>query len=139
MALSAFSEKAKKPRDADVMKILGRSGTHWKSIVESVAADFKPLDQTWGYAGADWGWSLRLKQKKRTILYLTPCHKYFVAGLVLGGKAVQAARRSDLPKMVLENIAKSKKYAEGTGVRIEVRNKSDREAVLALASIKMAN
>ena len=139
MALSAFADKSKKPNEADLMKTLGRSGGHWKAIVDTVSADFAPLDLSWGYAGAAWGWSLRLKQKKRTVMYLTPCERHFIAGLVLGDKAVRAARRADLPKTVLQIIAQSKRYAEGTGVRIEIRNKKDREAVLALASIKMEN
>ncbi len=84
-----------------------------------------------------WGWSLRLKQKKRAIVYLTPCAKYFLAGFALGEKAVQAAQESALPDSVLEVIENAPKYPEGRGVRLEVRTKKDCEAVKLLAGIKM--
>jgi hypothetical protein len=80
-----------------------------------------------------------LKQKKRTVLYMTPYRKHFLVGVVLGGKAIKAARASDLPAEVMKIIEEAKKYAEGTGVRLEIRNKKDLEAVKKLAAIKMAN
>ena len=114
-----------------------------KEIVDvqigQVEADYPPLDQSWGYSGAAWGWALRLKQKKRTIMYLTPCKRYFLVGFALGEKAVRAAHSSSLRKSTLDIIDSAKKYAEGRGVRIEVRTKSDREEIIRLASIKMDN
>jgi hypothetical protein len=40
---------------------------------------------------------------------------------------------------VLKVIDEAPKYAEGRGVRLEIRNKKDLEAVKELAAIKMAN
>jgi hypothetical protein len=72
-------------------------------------------------------------------VYLTPCEKHFIAGFALGEKAVQAAEAAGLPKRVLEIIHDSKKYAEGRAVRLDIRNKSDRDVVLRLVSIKAEN
>ena len=80
-----------------------------------------------------------MKQKKRTVLYMTPCERYFLASFALGEKAVQAAHQSDLPDSVLNIIDSARKYAEGRGVRLEVRSKKDLENVKELAAIKMAN
>ena len=91
------------------------------------------------FSGEKWGWSLQLKRKKRTILYMTPCKKHFLAGFALGEKAVKAAHESDLPGSVLTLIDSARKYAEGRGVRIEVRTKKDLESTQKLAAIKMAN
>ncbi len=139
MALSAFDDKSKKPGASDLEKMLGRSSAHWNALIAHIASDYAPLEQTWIFAGASWGWSLRLKQKKRTVLYMTPCKKHFLVGFVLGERAVKAAHESTLPEPVLTLIDGAKKYAEGRGVRIEVRNKKDRDAVMKLAAIKMAN
>jgi hypothetical protein len=86
-----------------------------------------------------WGWSLQLKKKKRTILYMTPCKKHFLVGFVLGEKAVKAAHESELPEALLALIDSAPKYPEGRGVRIEVRTKKDLEAIKQLAAVKMAN
>ncbi len=102
-------------------------------------AKYDPLAEDWGFAGQNWGWSLRLKHKKRTVLCLTPCKRHFLVGLAFGEKAVKAAHQSDLPAPVLNEIDDSKKYAEGRAVRLAVKAKKDRIAAEKLAAIKMAN
>ena len=139
MALSAFDDKSKEPQAGELKIILGRSSAHWDSLVAHIAAEFPPLDKSWGFSGAKWGWSLRLKQKKRTVLYLTPCRKHFLVGFALGEKAVKAAHAVPLPASILAVIDNAPRYAEGRGVRVEVRNKKDLEAVTGLAAVKMAN
>ena len=92
MALSAFDDRSREPQAADLKSTLGRSSTHWDSLISHVEAEYAPLDKTWNFAGVKWGWSLRLKQKKRTVLYMTPCNRHFLVGFALGEKAVAAAR-----------------------------------------------
>jgi hypothetical protein len=139
MALSAFDDKSKAPQTNELKKILGKTAGHWDSLREHIASEYAPVDETWNFAGANWGWSLRLKQKKRTVLYMTPCKGHFLVGFVLGEKAVKAAHRSALPETVLALVDGAKKYAEGRGVRIEVRSKKARDDAEKLAAIKMAN
>lgn len=59
--------------------------------------------------------------------------------LPLGEKAVKAAHESDLPISVLKVIDGATKYAEGRGMRLEVRSAEDVRNVEKLAVIKMAN
>ncbi len=139
MALSAFDDKSKKPQASDLKRALSRTSAHWDNLITHIAAEYPPLDKTWNFSGANWGWSLRLKQKKRTVLYMTPRRGYFLVGLVLGEEAVKAAHGSTLPDSVLTVIDGAKKYAEGRAVRIEIRNKKDLENAKKLSSIKMAN
>ncbi len=139
MALSAFSDKSRQPGVDELEETLGRTRVHWNRLVTHIAARYAPLDETWNFAGAKWGWSLRLKRKKRTVLYMTPCKKHFLVGFVLGEKAVQAARETDLPRSVLTVIDEAKKYAEGRAVLLEIRNQRDLEVAKRLAEIKMAN
>ena len=139
MALSAFDDKSKKPGAGDLEKMLGRTSAHWDDLKTHIAAEYSPLDETWNFAGAKWGWSLRLRQKKRTVLHMTPCKGYFLVGFALGEKAVKAAHDSRLPDSVLTVIDEAPKYAEGRGVRLEVRTAQDVRNVEKLAAIKMAN
>jgi len=139
MALSVFDDKARKPRDSELADVLGRTKKTWDDLQAALSREYDPIVAEWGFAGQNWGWSLRVKHKKRTILYLTPCKRYFMAGFALGEKAVKAAHKGDVPDAVLSLIEGAKKYAEGRGVRLEVRNKKDVSAVTKLAAIKMAN
>ena len=139
MALSAFDDKSKVPTADDLEKMLGRTSTHWFNLIKHAASEYPPLEDKWNFAGEKWGWALRLKQKKRTILYMTPCKGYFLTGFVLGEKAVKAAHDEGLPDPILDAIDQAPKYVEGRGIRIEVRIKKDFDNVKKLAAIKMAN
>lgn len=139
MALSAFDDKSQQPAAGDLQKMLGRTAGHWEDLRTHLAAAYAPLDETWQYPGAKWGWSLRLRRKKRTVLHLTPREGHFLVGLALGEKAVAAAKDRSLPESVLTLIDQAPKYAEGRGVRMEIRTKKDREAAKQLAAIKMGN
>lgn len=138
MALSIFTDKATEPGPDDLTTVLGRTSSHWDSLVEHIAAEFAPLEMTWIYPGTSWGWSLRLKQKKRAVLYMTPCDGHFLVGFALGEKAIAAAHESSLPEPVLELIDNAPRYPEGRAVRIEVRKKADIESVKKIAVAKMS-
>jgi uncharacterized protein DUF3788 len=80
-----------------------------------------------------------LQLKKRNIVYLGPRQGYFVAAFALGDRAVAAARNSGLPPEVMRNINESKRYAEGTAIRIDVKKRADVNVVKMLAKTKIEN
>jgi len=139
MALSAFDDKSKEPLRGELTEVLGQATHLWDQLISNVRSRFDPLTEVWGFSGKKWGWALRLKHKKRAVLYLTPSDECFYAGFALGQKAVGAAHDSDLPPSVLDIIDNSQKFAEGRGVRLEVRSDNDVQSVIKLAEIKMAN
>ena len=139
MALSAFDDKSSPPRHDELAATLGRAFVSWNELRRIIASKFTPLSEEWGFTSKSTGWGLRLKQPKRTVLYMTPCKGYFLASFALGEKAVKAAHESDLPASILEIIDSAKKYAEGRGVRLEVRSAKDVRNVEKLAVIKMKN
>lgn len=139
MALSAFDDRSKQPAAVELREVLGRTSARWDDLIGHLAAEHAPIDASWGFAGANWGWSLRLKRRKRTVLYMTPCLRHFFVGFALGDKAVDAAHRSGLPDETLELIDGARKYAEGRAVRLEIRNRKDLEIAKKLAAIKLAN
>jgi hypothetical protein len=138
MALSAFDDRQRRPGAPELQQVLGRSRASWELLLDRLAAAHAPLEQTWTYSGSRWGWGLRLRHRRRTILHLTPQRGRFLAGFALGEKAVQAAHESRLPEHVLEQIDGAPRYAEGRAVRLEVRNQRDVAHVVKLAAVKMA-
>jgi hypothetical protein len=139
MALSAFDDKSKLPQDDDLAAMLGSTFAFWNELKNLIALKFAPLSIEWGFTSKKTGWGLRLKREKRAVLYMTPCKDYFLVSFALGEKAVKAAHESDLPITVLKTIDNARKYAEGRGVRLEVRSAEDIRNVEKLAAIKMAN
>jgi hypothetical protein len=139
VALSAFDDKSRPPADAELAATLGKASTHWDELRRLVASRFPPLSEDWGFSSQSTGWGLRLKQEKRTVLYMTPCRGHFLASFALGEKAVKAAHESTLPAPILEAIDGARKYAEGRGVRLVVKTARDVKNVERLAVIKMAH
>ncbi|MDH4195925.1 MAG: DUF3788 domain-containing protein [Candidatus Aminicenantes bacterium] len=139
MAFTGFFEKSKSPTDKDLAEALGPAIGLWHELRRLIAQQFVPLTEEWVFGGKNYGWSLRLKQKKRAVLYMKPLPGYFLASFAFGEKAVQAAHQGDLPASVLKTIDDAPKYPEGRAVRMEVKSARDVRAVLKLAAIKMAN
>ena len=124
MKPNAFVGKKSQPSRQEVAAALGSSNELWEKLI----ADLH-LDPEWNSYSPKAGWSLKLKQKKRTILYLGPCEGSFRAAFVLGDKAIAAAKSSELPKRVLKMVAEAKKYPEGWAVRFEEVAAEDLESI----------
>lgn len=138
MALSVFDSKDHAPGAAALQAALGRTAPLWDALVAHVSADHAPIRPVWNFAGEKFGWSLRLVQKDRVVLYLIPQRAHFLAGIVLGEKAEAAARAQGLPEPIVALLDAAPKYAEGRGVRVPVHARADLLAVRVLARAKMA-
>ena len=136
--VNAFIGRTKAPTEAEVDAAVGATAALWKELVSWMAEQGAAI-QEWNSYSPKAGWALKLKQKKRTIVYLGPCDGCFRVAFVLGDKAVAAARKSDLAKSTLKIIDEAPRYAEGTGVRLIVKAAKELAAIKKLALIKMAN
>jgi hypothetical protein len=139
MSPNAFIGKAEKPTDAELTAALGQARATWDQLIDDLADECGVVGQEWNSYSRKAGWSLRLKREQRNIVYLSPCQGCFLVSFALGDKAVKAALQSKLPPPVIKIINEAKRYAEGTGVRLEVKAPKDIAAVKTLASIKLAN
>jgi hypothetical protein len=134
---NAFVGKKTKPTAADLTKALGPAKALWDQILDELKEECPRSE--WNSYSVKAGWSLKLKKKDRTILYLGPLVGKFRVAFVFGDKAMRAAREAGLPKPVLKILDEANKYAEGTGIRFEVTSAADVEVVKKLAAIKLAN
>ena len=135
---NAFIGKATQPTLDELVSALGPAAIVWQELVDWFAEQ-KVVDQEWKSYSPKVGWSVRLKVKKRNIIYLTPCASCFIVGLIFGGKAVAAARQADLSKSTLKLLDEAPRYPEGTGLQLTVKSSKDLAAIRKLALIKLAN
>jgi len=137
MALSAFDDPSQPPSADELRHTLGPSADLWSALLQHVQSACAPLSELWNHSGAKFGWSLRLKQKDRVILYLTPQRGGFLVGLVLGERAAQSAEAGALPPLALAALTAAPKYAEGRGIRLSVTSSAALKAVQALLAFKL--
>lgn len=123
--------------DDELRVRLGPSFRIWEELIARLTGAFQPLTHEWKTYSQKSGPTLRLLQKKRALLYLIPRQECFDVSVVLGPRAVEAAKASDLPGSVIREIESAKPYPEGTPVRIEVRNDAAIESILRLVRIKL--
>jgi hypothetical protein len=135
---NAFVDRKTPPSAKDLAATLGDSREAWKEL--TVWLTGKGIScQEWHSISPKYGWALRPKLKSRNILYMSPCASCFRVSLVLGDRAVAAARASDLPKAVLKDIAGARRYAEGTGIPPLIKTAEDLAPVRTLVEIKLQN
>jgi hypothetical protein len=135
---NAFIGKTTLPTAEEVVAVLGPTAVVWKELIDWLSEQ--------GIANPEWnsyspkaGWSLRLKVKKRNIVYLAPCKGCFRVMFIFGDKALTAARQSNLSKSTLKLLDEAPRYPEGTGLRLTVKSSKDLAAIRKLALIKLAN
>ncbi|MGO9337944.1 MAG: DUF3788 domain-containing protein [Terracidiphilus sp.] len=136
---NAFISHAEQPTAEEVTIALGPTAKLWDQLVNSFTKELGVTAQEWHQTSPKYGWALRLCVKKRRIVYLSPCSGCFRVALVLGDKAIAAARKGNLPPTLIETIDESPRYPEGTGVRLVVRKRADLGGIVELAAIKQAN
>jgi hypothetical protein len=135
---NAFTGWSKQPTDQEFASALGAAKNLWEELVRGLGDELR-INSEWGSSSLKTGWSLRMKHKDRIILYVIPNAGSFHAALVLGDNAVKAAKETPLPPRITKIISESRRYAEGTGVRIPVRGRDDLIAIRQLARIKLEN
>lgn len=138
MPFTKFIEMVNPPDDNEIAAALEKAKTHWDDLKKHLSENYPDCSEEWKKSGKKYSWGLRLISKKRAILYLIPNEKFFTAALVLGPKAVAAARQSDLPPNILNDIENAKQYAEGRPLRLDVRQAADLKLVKKIAEIKMS-
>ena len=127
------------PTQAELNKVLGSSKVLWQRLLGELARDLKLTTTEWNTSSPRRGWSFRVKQGDRIIIYLSPLEGAFHACFVLRDKALRAALASDLPPAAIERIGSASKCAAGTGVRMDVHNLEDIAVVKKLAEAKLKN
>ena len=138
--INAFIGKEGQPTDGEIADALASTAGLWNEFVQWMADKEGVTEQEWkGIIVKKYGWSLRLKQKKRNIVYLSPGEGCFMVSFVLSDKAIKIAKETKFPKAVGEVIAAAPRYPEGNGVRLLVKRSADLRPIQKIAAIKLAN
>lgn len=137
--ISIFQDKATKPTNEDLIAKLDSTYNLWTRIKDFVLEKYPNGLSEWNYPGKKYGWSYRIKDKRRAIIYFLPRDKYFKVAFVFGQKAVDSIMESDISLEIKNELQQAKKYAEGRGIRIDVNNDLILPDIKKLVEVKLAN
>jgi len=140
MDISIFPDKAVKPSETDLEPCLGaNSYAHWKKIRDYVISQYPNATEEWNYPGKKYGWSFRIKDKKRAILYFLPRDQHFKVAFIFGKKAMDQVLKSDVSPEIKTDLKNARAYAEGRGIRIDVTTEETLKDIERLVQIKLAH
>ncbi len=124
METSIFTEKSVVPTEQTLSLALGGTYPFWKQVRNLVFEKYPSAVEEWNYPGQKYGWSFRIKDKRRAILYLLPRDNFFKVAMVFGQKATDKILASGVHERIKAELRSARVYAEGRGIRIEVRDDS---------------
>jgi len=136
---SIFLDKNSTPTLPDLKRGLKTTYSIWKTIEDFTLKNYPGAVGEWSFSSEKFGWSYRIKDKKRVLVYLLPRDGFFKAAFVFGQKALDQIYSSDVSKSIKTELETAKKNAEGKGIRIEVKDKNILEDIKRLILIKIGN
>jgi Protein of unknown function (DUF3788) len=139
MDCSVFLDKLKVPTDAELKENIGNTYELWKQLRDFVFHVYPNATEEWNFPGKKYGWSFRIKDKKRAIIYLLPREGYFKVAFVFGQKATDQIFESGISIEIKTELQNAKKYAEGRGIRIDINDDSKLSDIKNLIQIKLSN
>ena len=139
MDKSIFSNKNNIPDNNDLKGSLGDTYNLWLLIKDYVHLKYPNAIDEWNYPGEKYGWSFRIKDKKRAIIYLLPREKSFKVAFVFGQKATDIIMKSQISIVIKKELDSARVYAEGRGIRIEIKDEMFIDDIKELIDIKIAN
>ncbi len=136
---SVFMDKSNMPTDADLKSALGNMYDIWIELGEFTIRVYTGALEEWKYGGEKYGWSFRISDKKRVLIYLLPRDKYFKVAFVFGQKAVLEILNSNVSESIVNELKTAKVYSEGRGIRIDVKDDGCVDDLKKLINIKVGN
>jgi len=135
---SVFTDKATIPSEKDLEIALGVTYNIWQHLSDFTKKQYPDAIEEWNFSSEKFGWSFRLKDEKRVIIYLLPRDQYFKVAFVFGDKATDAILESTIVDSIKTEIKAAKKYAEGRGIRIDIKDQMLVADIEKLIAIKVA-
>jgi hypothetical protein len=139
MDKSVFTDKNSIPNDHDLKNELGDTYSLWTELVEYLINSNPKVVAIWNYPGEKYGWSYVIKNKRRAIIYLLPRQGYFKIAFVFGQKATDIILDSKISEGIKSELMSSKVYAEGRGIRIDIKDSHVILDIKLLIDIKSNN
>ncbi len=135
--LSVFADREVEPDKNDLAGKIGLLYATWQQVTQLVLSKLPHAIGQWNYPGQKYGWSYRLKYKRRAILYLLPQDACFDVVFVFGNKADKAVLESNCSDAIKDELMQAHQYAEGRSIRLNIDDNSLLDDLETLIDIKI--
>lgn len=137
MSASIYTEKSVEPDDIMLTYDLAETKRYFDKIQEFIESEYGDFAPEWKFYNQKSGWILKMFSKKRNVLFIVPCNKYFRVVFTFGEKACDLIYNSKLAEPIKRHLFEAKKYAEGRTIQIDVKTANDLDNVMEMIRIKL--
>ena len=131
-----FVDKTEMPTQELLKETLGNSYDLLERL--KVASNiYKDITYEWKMYTKKAGWTQLVKQKKRTLFYILPRSNGFEVSFVFGDRALDVLKASNLTDDLKKRLVEARKYMEGRGIQVVLKEDSDLKDVLILLKTKV--
>ncbi len=123
------------PDDAVLSRQLGPAKKAWDAFITMLGNDFPQSSGEWRYYNDGKSWLFKVTQKKKTICWVAVWGTFFSAASYLSAKAEPLVRASALDNALKDGFLNDDNKFRA--IRIDVRKKSDLQAVRELLGITL--
>jgi hypothetical protein len=134
---SIFGDGNQMPVIQDLKRGISGTFPFWNELLKFTLKKLPGASAEWNYSGAKFGWSFRVRNQKRTIIYLLPRAGYFKVAMVFGQNATNSILQSEVNDHIKKELKNAKPYAEGRGIRIDIKDAKLLSDIKKLRTIKI--
>lgn len=135
---SIFADKNSQPDITALKAALGKTFSLWQEL-EAYTISLRPDAMgEWNYSGQKFGWSYRIKDSKRVLIYLLPRDRFFKVAFVFGQKATDSILESKIAATIKKELESAIIHAEGRGIRLAITDKKIVTDIKKLIATKLS-
>jgi len=134
-----FLDKSTQPTERQLKVAIADTYEYWNEIKNRITKLYGDTKGEWKFYSKKSGWTLKTLLKKRNLFFFQPFKNYFSLTFIFGDKAVNEIEKSDVSESLKKLLRDAKKYAEGRGLLVNVKTRSDLFDVNKLIDIKVKN
>jgi hypothetical protein len=136
LSIGGFVDAKHRPSSAEVESALAGKAVLWNDLLDHLS---KTYDQkgALNFGGPKYGWELSFRKGGRPLADLYPSNGFFVAQVVLGRAATEAAKKLPLGEHVRSVFDGARQLYDGRWLFVPVRTKRDLEDVKLLIDAKV--
>ena len=139
MPETVYDDKNKRPGDKLLAAKIGKNFRYWKDLKKHIKEEYGSTTEEWKFYSKKSGWLLKTLLKKRNLFFFIPYESYFRIVFVFGDKAVKEIEKSEVADKYKSEVMNAKKYAEGRGLAIDVKEGKCITDIKKLIEIKINN
>ncbi|MFV0395612.1 MAG: DUF3788 family protein [Coprobacillaceae bacterium] len=136
MATSIFEDKQQIPTIEEVEMSLKEVLSVWEHLLDYIEQHYGKLQNEWKFYSKKAGWTYRVSNDKRNIVFLTPNDSYFLVTINMSEKVGKQVLSASVSEDVKTMIKEARVYMEGIGILLKIGNKNDLEDIKTILEIR---